>query len=257
VKLPEGFVAGSVGIGRGELVLTGGLPFVWETVQAQSGIDGVPGARTEAFTVMGLRPAAFRVDPPHAEPLALPELPRRLFAVTTQVAETSEGALVVLLEHSDDLTESWYAAGVDVLEQTASGWAVRTAGRDLGESGPNHLAVQGNEVVVALKTSEGVTFVRPGRTARAAGPPGISRVLGFVGGEAALTLLAADRAGAVRKWSRVNGSWAGGSAVHLAADDVVGALPVSGARGQSILLGQRETLLVDESSALGGPQAGR
>jgi hypothetical protein len=269
VNVPAGFVVGSLGVAAGRLILTGGTPFVWDAFQADDDIAGVvrdempdvplgiPTSGTRRIEVTGLRPVAFHVDPPDAQPLSLPEMPRRLFAMATEVDETDRGALVLMVEHSDQLTESWYADAVDVLEERARGWKVHATGRALGESGPNHLAVIGDEVVVLLKTSRGVTVVRPGRRVKAqAFPPG-GRVLHAFSGEGGLTVLAADRAGGSRMWSEAADGWTDRGPVALDGDEVVAAVKVAGTTGQSVLLGRVAARLVDESSAFAGQQGGR
>jgi hypothetical protein len=249
VNVPAGFVVGSLGVAAGRMILTGGTPFVWDAFQADD--------ETRRIQVTGLRPVAFHVDPPDAQPLSLPEMPRRLFAIATEVDETDRGALVLMVEHSDQLTESWYADAVDVLEERARGWKVQATGRALGESGPNHLAVIGDEVVVLLKTSRGVTVVRPGRRVKAqAFPPG-GRVLHAFSGEGGLTVLAADRAGGSRMWSEAADGWTDRGPVALDGDEVVAAVKVAGTRGHSVLLGRVAARLVDESSAFAGQQGGR
>lgn len=268
VDVPPGFVVGSLGVAAGRMILTGGTPFVWDAFQADDDIAavvrdempdvprGVPTSGTRRIEVTGLRPVAFRVDPPDAQMLALPEMPRRLFAIATEVGETDRGALVLMVEHSDQLTESWYADAVDVLEERAGAWKVQAVGRGLGESGPNHLVAGGDDVVVLLKTARGVTIVRPGR-ARTQALPFRGRVLQAFSGEGGLTVLAADRAGGARMWSEAAGGWTDRGSVALDGDEVVGVVKVAGTRGQSVLLGRAAARLVDESSAFSGQQGGR
>jgi hypothetical protein len=269
VDVPEDFVVGSLGVSAGRLILTGGLPFVWDAFEANDDVDGIvaesmddfpediPTSGTRRIERFGLRPAAFRVDPPYAEALSLPEMPRRLFAIATEAVETDGGAWLLMVEHSDDLPESWYAAAVDVLEQRGGGWTVQAAGRNLGESGPNHLAVVGDEAVVLLKTSRGTSLVRPGRSARVQAPPPESRILCVLPGEAGFTVLTRDGAGGARMWSPADGAWSDRGSIRLDGDEVVAAVRVAGARGQSVLLGRQAARLVDEASGFAGRPEGR
>jgi hypothetical protein len=249
VDVPSDFVVGSLGVAAGRMILTGGTPFVWSSFAADGG--------TRSIEVTGVRPVAFHVDPPSAAPLSLPDMPRRLFAVATQLEETDGGALVLMVEHSDQLTETWYADGVDVLQQRSGGWTVEAAGRGLGESGPNHLTVVGDDAVVLLKTSRGTTVVHPGRVSKAQAPAQLGRVLQVFPGEAGLDVLAADRAGGARMWSQAEGGWTDRGPVSLEGDEVVAAVKVAGTRGQSVLLGRVAARLVDESAGIAGQPGGR
>jgi hypothetical protein len=249
LDVPADFVFGSLGVTAGRMILTGATPFVWSSFAADGG--------TRRIEVTGVTPAAFHVDPPSAAPLSLPNMPRRLFAVATQVEETDGGALVLMVEHSDQLTESWYADGVDVLQQRSGGWTVEAAGRGLGESGPNHLTVVGNDALVLLKTSRGATIVQPGSVSKAQVPSQLGRVLQVFPGEAGLNVLAADRAGGARMWSQAEGGWTDRGPVRIEGDEVVAAVKVAGTKGQSVLLGRVAARLVDDSAALVGQSGGR
>jgi hypothetical protein len=269
LALPAGFIFGSLGVGGGRLVLTGGLPFVWDSYEVDDEIDGavkdamedfpphVPTAGRRRIDVPGVRPVAYALDLPYARPLALPELPRRVFGVATAVAQTGAGALALLVEHSGELTESWYASAVDLLTEQRGRWSVRAAGRDLGESGPNHLAADGADLVAALRTADGTSFVWPGRerTPRVAVPPGAGRVLGVVSGASGAGLLTAERGGA-RWWSLSGGALQSRAPLSLEADEIVGALAGSGATGQSVLLGRKSAMIVEEAAVLAGRHAG-
>lgn len=268
VDLPEGFVFGSLGVSRGRLILTGGLPFVFDSFEVDDEIDGavkdamedfpphVPLSGRRRIDVPGVRPAAYVLELPYARPLALPDLPRRVFGVATAVAETGAGALSLLVEHSGELTESWYASAVDVLTEQRGRFSVRAAGRDLGESGPNHLAADGADLVVALRTAAGTSFVWPGRAgAPRASAPSDSRVLGVLSGASGAAFLTAERGGA-RWWSLSGGALQARAPLSLPNDEIVGALGVSGARGQSVLLGRKSTLIVEEASVLAGRSLG-
>jgi hypothetical protein len=267
--VPGDFVFGSLGLAQGRLVLTGGLPFRWESytvddemtsdvaalVDLETWPAGVPRSGTRTIEVMGVRPAAFFVDPPYAEAVALPATPKQAFGVAGSVAETRNG-LAMLIEHCDGHNESFYAAAVDVIEEELGRWTVRPAGRDLGESGPNHLAVTGADVVVALTTSQGASLVWPGRAL--AQPMGEGRVLSVLPDDGALVVVTADGSGAGRASSlTAAGTWRASGELRLEGDEVVGAVPVAGARGQAILVGRRTARLVDVSSVLTGRAEGR
>jgi hypothetical protein len=269
--IPEDFVFGSLGLAHGRLVLTGGLPFPWASYEVDDEMSGdvlaaidletfpadVPRSGTRTIEVTGTRPAAFFLNPPYAEALAMPAMPDRAFGVAGSVAETRNG-LALLIEHCDGRNESFYAAAVDVIEEQFGSWNVRPAGRDLGESGPNHLAAAGADLVVALTTSEGVSFVWPARSLAQPAPTGVSRVLGVFPGDGRLAVIGTDGSGVARTWSLSDGTnWTPSDAVQLDGDEVVLAVPVAGVRGQSILVGHRTARLVDVSSVLTGRARGR
>jgi hypothetical protein len=267
--VPASFVFASLGLAHGRLVLTGGLPFRWNSypvddemtsdVAAAVDLDtwpaDVPRTGTRTIEVTGVRPAAFFVDPPYAQALDLPALPARAFGVAGAVAETRNG-LAMLIEHCDGHDESFYAAAVDVIEEQLGRWTLRPAGRDLGESGPNHLAAAGADMVVALTTSQGASFVWPGRTL--AQPPGAGRVLSVLPGDGGLVVVTADGSGAGRTWSLTEaGTWTAAGELRLDADEVVAAVPVAGARGQAIVVGRRTARLADDAPALTSRVEGR
>lgn len=268
LDLPKGFVASSLGVFGGRMVLTGGRPFVWTAFDADDEADplvlesmsdfpeDLPKTGRRRIPVMGMIPAMFSVDPPEVTPVVLPELPRRLFAVSTEVAEGDAGTLMVMIEHSDELTESWYAEAVDVLERRGNEWTSRSAGRKLGESGPNRLAAIGDDAVVALKTSKGVTFIRPRTSAKVEWSAQGGRVLGVVRGAEGLHVLTAD-GGGVRMWGADGGRWADRGTLRLEGDEVVSVVRVAGTLGQTLLLGRRSARLVDESAARVAPKGGR
>lgn len=269
VAVPEGFIFGSLGVSRGRLVLTGGLPFVWDSYDVDDEMDGavkdamedfpphVPTSGRRRIDVPGVRPAAYVLELPYARSLALPELPRRVFGVATSVAETRSGALSLLVEHSGELTESWYGAAVDVLAERRGGWTIHAAGRDLGESGPNYLAADGAGLVVALRSAGGTSFVWPERagTPRVAVPADSGRVLGVVSGATGAAFVTAER-GVARWWSVSGGALAPRAPLSLAGDEIVGAVGVAGAPGQSVLLGRAAAVIVEEASVLAGRHAG-
>ena len=208
LSVPEDFVFGSLGLAHDRLVLTGGLPFPWDRFEVDdemasdvlAAIDletfpaDVPRSGTRTIEVIGTRPAAYVLDPPYAEALAMPAMPNRAFGVAGSVAETRNG-LAMLIEHCNGRNESFYAAAVDVLEEQLGSWSVRPAGRDLGESGPNHLAAAGGDIVVALTTSQGVSFVWPARALAQPAPAGLSRVLGVLPGDGRLAVIGTDGSG--------------------------------------------------------------
>ena len=258
VDLPKHFSASSLGVARSRLVLGGGVPFLWESYEVDDTLEedlravlkhyppDVPTSGTRLVEVIGVRPAAFTIEAPSAHPLPLPETPRRLFGTVGAVAETEIGALVVLIEHSGELTESWYAAAVDVLEERHGEWTVSASAADLGESGPNFLAVAGDDFVVGLNTVSGPSLL--GRAGVFAVPSLAGRILGVAAGADGFRVLAADARGRVRSFP-LDAAAGGGTAsasIRLPGDEIVGAVPVAGTRGQNILLGRRSALLVKE-----------
>jgi hypothetical protein len=246
LELPEGFWFGSLGVSRGALVLTGGLPFLWDQFQ-MTDEEGAP----QTVDVEGLRPAAFQLDPPVARPMALPPQPKRRHAMATKLAETSSGAMALLIEHCGRFDEARYASAVDVLEERGGLWSLRATADDLGESRGNHLAAQGEDVLVVLNAQDGVRVLGTGASARLQGARAPGRVLGLISGEAGIAAISQEEGGA-RLRSVADGTWTDRGALPLQEDRVVRAVTVGGTKGQSILLGLRSAVLVDESSALRG-----
>ena len=109
--------------------------------------------QADPIDVFGVGPAAFFLDPALVERIALPDMSAEVFATVGEVAETSSGNLVVMIEHSGGEPESRYAAAVDVFEEVPGGWTIRASARDLGESGPNHLVVNGDAIGAELNVS--------------------------------------------------------------------------------------------------------
>jgi hypothetical protein len=200
-QMPAEFEAGSLDVARNRLVLGGGLPFLWRRYQVEDEV--------EPISVFGVAPAAFFLSPGFVEPIALPDTSAEVFATVGDVAETSSGTLVVMIEHSGGEPESQYAAAVDVFEEVPGGWTIRASARDLGESGPNHLIVDGDAIGVELNTSRGVEVVGSAASAQ----------------RAARSPLAAD---------------------VLGDDQVMSVVPVAGAKGQSVVIGARSARLVEE-----------
>ena len=200
-QVPAEFEASSLGVARNRLVLSGGLPFVWRSYQAEDEVDPID--------VFGVGPAAFFLSPGFVEPIALPDTSAEAFATVGEVAETSSGTLVVMIEHSGGEPESRYAAAVDVFEEVPGGWAIRASARDLGESGPNHLVVDGNAVGVELNTARGIQMAGAAASAR----------------PSARNALPSD---------------------ILGDDQIVNLVPVAGAKGQSVAIGTRSARLVEE-----------
>ena len=200
-QVPAEFEASSLDVARNRLVLGGGRPFLWRSYRVDDEV--------EPISVFGVAPAAFFLSRGFVEPIALPDTSAEVFATVGDVAETSRGTLVVMIEHSGGEPESQYAAAVDVFEEVPGGWTIRASARDLGESGPNHLVVDGDAVGVELNTSRGVEVVGVAASAR----PG------------ARSPLAAD---------------------ILGDDQVMSVVPVAGAKGQSVVIGTRSARLVEE-----------
>lgn len=198
--LPAEFEATSLGVVRDRLVMSGGTSVEWRSYQVDD--------RVEPIQVFGVQPTAFLVHPTFAEPIALPDLSSEVFATASEVSETSSGTLVILIEHSGGEPESHYANGVDVFEEAPGGWVLRASARDLGESGPNHLVVNGESVGAELSTWRGNAFV-------GAGAP-VAR---------GMSALSSD---------------------VLGGDAIVSVVPVAGAKGQFIVIGAQSARLVEE-----------
>lgn len=197
VQVPPGFQPSVLGVARNRLVLGGGFPFLWRSYTIEDQIAPI--------LDFGVGPAAFFVDSGIAEAIALPDMSGEAFAIAGGVAETSVGTLVVMIEHSGGEPESRYAAAVDVFEEVPGGWSVRASARELGESGPNYLVVDGSAIGVELKTSRGAAFIGDGISAFTA----TARSPEVLGG-----------------------------------DPVVSIVPVAGAPGQAIVIGTSSARLV-------------
>lgn len=200
-QVPAGLQPTSLGVARNRLALGGGLPFLWRSYVVDD--------RLEPIHVFGIRPAAFFVDSGVAEPIALPDMQVEAFATVGGIAETHIGNLVVMIEHSGGEPESRYAAAVDVFEEAGVGWSIRASARDLGESGPNHLVVDGDAVSVEVNTSRGTQFIGAGTPAL----PSAARAL---------------------------------SPDVLGDDEVVSIVPVAGVKRQAVVIGKRSARLVEE-----------
>jgi len=268
LNLPQGFVFSSLGIARGRLVLTGGLPFIIESFEVDDEMSadvraamdivpaGMPTSGRRRIDVPGVKPAVLLVDLPHVESLALPSAPKRSFAVATSVAETASGGLVVVIEHSDGVNESYYASAADLIEQSLDGsWTTRALAKSLGESGPNHLAVNGDAVLLAFNTSEGARLISPNAelASIAQDPPQLSRVLGLIPSDAGFSVLTANGSGGVNRLSASSSTsaWSDIGSLGLQEDTIVGSVPVAGALGQTILLGRKSARLIDNATASG------
>lgn len=271
LNLPEDFVFGSLGIVRGQLALSGGLPFIRESLdvddemndEVRAAMDYIPeelpSSGRRRVDVMGVGPSVFMLNPPFTQSLQLPKMPERSFAVATNITETASGSLIILIEHSENLNESYYAAAVDLLENQAGEWSVWTAGRELGESGPNHVGINGDDIVVGLNTSQGARLIsrKRGLLSGSEAPSQTTRILALVPGDDGSSVLAKDD-GSTRRWSPspLGQSWFDSGQVQINGDEIVGAVAVAGARGQVVLLGRRSALLTDISSSLVGRTKG-
>lgn len=262
LDLPEGFVFGSLGVARGGLIVSGGMPFVLETMEVDYELtedvraamdnnipDGIPTSGKQRVEIMGLQPSVFMVNRPYTESLLLPEIPKRSFAVATAVAETASSGMALLIEHSDGINESYYASAVDVVEENGSGWKVWNAGRNLGESGPNYLAAGGESLVAGMNTMEGSYLVGSEQGPSATGFTS-NRILALISGYKGAAALMKDQSGR-KVWSSVSseGHLTAGSAAEMDDDEIVGAAAVAGVKGQVILLGRRSAVLVENIPA--------
>lgn len=269
LDLPEGFVFGSMGTARGGLILSGGLPFVLETLEVDYELtedvraamdnnipEGIPTSGRQRVEITGVQPAAFMVNRPNTERLLLPEMPKRSFAVATAVAETAKGGMALLIEHSDGVNESFYASAVDVIEENGTSWNTWNAGRNLGESGPNYLAADGEALAAGINTAEGSYIVNSKQTTQF-NPGTQNRIVSLISGHTGLTALTKDQTGQ-SVWSSVSqeGRLTAGAVAELPDDEIVGAVAVSGGKGQVILLGRRSTVLVENIPAFVGRAKG-
>jgi hypothetical protein len=268
LNLPEGFVFSSLGLARGRLALAGGVPFILESfevddemsAEVRAAMDfvpaGLPMGGRRRIDVTGVKPAVLFVDASSVEPLTLPETAKHSYAVATSVVETASGRLLVLIEHSDGVNESYYASAADLIEQTLEGqWTSRSIAKSLGESGPNHLAVNGDAMLMAFNTTEGAKLVSPegALTSIAAEAPDMNRVLALIPSDSGFSVLTANTAGGVNRLSagRAASAWSDAGAVGLREDIVVGTVPIAGAPGQTILLGRKFARLIDNALASG------
>lgn len=266
--LPEGFVFSSLGVFHDRLLLCGGQPFVIETLEidcdladsVRSAMDnhipeGVITRGKQSVDIMGLHPAVFIADLPYLKPLELPKMPARSFAVVTAATETIKGGLALLIEHSDGVNQSYYAAGVDVIEEYAGVWNFWNAGRDLGESGPNYLALDGDQIVVGLNTSQGAMLFRPKQALTSAVVP--RKILALTSHAHGISALSKEHDGST-SWSSIAGdnSLTGGISARLTSDEIVGAVTIAGGEGQAIMLGRKSSLLVDKGLALSSHDTG-
>jgi hypothetical protein len=199
VQVPREFEPHVLGVARHRLVVAGGVPFVWRSYTVDD--------QTEPILDLGVGPSAFFVDSGVAEPIPLPDVSGEAFAIAGGVGETITGTLVVMIEHSGGEPESRYAAAVDVFEEVPGGWSVRASARGLGESGPNHLVVDGTAIGVELTTARGAEFI----------------------GERTSAFTASARQPDV-----------------LGGEPVVNVVPVAGAPGQAIVIGTGSARLVEE-----------
>lgn len=256
--LPEGFVFGSMGVARGGLVVTGGLPFVLETIEVDYELtedvraamdnsvpEGIPTSGRDRVEIMGVRPAVFMVNRPYAEQLLLPEMPKRSFAIATAITDSGKGGMAVLIEHSDGVNESRYASAVDIIEETGGDWKTFAAGRDLGESGPNYLAADGQRLTAGVNTAKGSFLIRPTEDSlRPAVTDSADRILSLVPGYAGVTALTKDDSGR-KSWSSVTsaGQLNRGSEVKIGSDEIVGAAVVAGTKDEVVLLGRGSSVI--------------
>jgi hypothetical protein len=264
LDLPAGFVFGSFGVARGGLAVSGGVPFVLETLDVDyemtedvraamdnSVPEGIPTNGRQQVEITGVQPAVFIVNRGYAERLQLPDMPRRSFAVATAIARGPNGGTAVLIEHSDGVNESYYASAVDVIEESGRDWKVLNAARELGESGPNFLAADGEGLLAAINADGGSSLVRPGTgAARTTVAAGSDRIMALVPGHGGITALTKDVTGR-KYWSSLStaGRLARLDEAKIENDEIVGATSVSGATGQVVLLGRRSAVLVENSPA--------
>ncbi len=258
--LPEGFVFGSLGVARGGLVVTGGLPFVVETIEVDYELtedvrqamdnsipEGIPTTGRKQVDIMGVEPVVFMVGRGIAERVQLPEMPKRSFAVATAITESRNGGMAVMIEHSDGMNESFYASAIDVIEEAGRDWNIFSTARELGESGPNYLAADESGLIAGINSAEGSLLVRPSDgLARPGATTASERILALVPGYGGVTALTGDNTGK-RFWSSVDsaGRLAWGVEATITKDDIVGAAAVSGTKGQVVMLGRRSALLVE------------
>lgn len=88
--LPAEFEPTALGVVRAQLVMGGGTSVAARSYETDD--------RLEPIEEFGVRPAAFLVHPTFAESIALPDLSGEIFATVSEMSETSNGNLVLLIE---------------------------------------------------------------------------------------------------------------------------------------------------------------
>jgi len=268
LNMPADFIFGSLGVARGGLIVTGGLPFVLDrmevdyelTEDVRAAMDndvpaGIPTSGRQTVEIMGVEPAVFTVNGSSLTRMPLPNMPRRSFAVATASAETG-GGVALLIEHSDGVNESSYASAIDLIQERGGRWSTMDFGKNLGESGPNFLAARGEELIAGINTAESSFLINSGDSRRET-IGGSGRILSLVEGDVNTTALLKEPSGR-KVWSPINseGQLTGGSPAVLENDDIVGVTAIAGSDGQAILLGRRRTQLIEHisltSKAAGG-----
>lgn len=262
LDMPSGFVFGSLGVARGGLIVTGGLPFVLERMEVDYELtedvraamdndipEGIPTSGRRTVEIMGVEPAVFTINGSSLTRMPLPNMPRRSFAVATASAETG-GGVALLIEHSDGVNESSYAAAIDLIQERGGTWTTVDFGKELGESGPNFLAANGEALIGGVNTENGSFLVNS--TQGSVNKEPVSRILSLVEGNVNTTALLKEPSGR-KVWSPINsdGQLTGGSPAVLENDDIVGVAAIAGSDGQAILLGRRRTQLIEHISAGG------
>ncbi len=270
LDMPTGFIFGSLGVARGGLIVTGGLPFVLDrmevdyelTEDVRAAMDndvpaGIPTSGRQTVEMMGVEPAVFTINGSTLTRMPLPNMPKRSFAVATASAETGSG-VALLIEHSDGVNESSYASAIDLIHERGGSWSTLGLGKDLGESGPNFLVASGEDLIAGINTENGSFLVNSARDSVRKEPvSGSGRILSLVEGNVNPTALLKEPSGR-KLWSPIDaeGQLTGGSPAVLENDDIVGIASVVGSDGQAILLGRRRSQLIEHitlsSKAAGG-----
>ncbi len=271
IDLPEGFVFASLGVVNDQLILCGSLPFLLESYEVDYEMSddvralmsdippGLPTSGKGRIDVTGLEPAVFIVNPPYTEILSLPAMPKRSFAIATAVTETENGGFAVMIEHSDGVNESRYASAVDVLEEQRGQWVRWSAGKNLGESGPNYLTISGDEIAVGINTMyQSSRLVKPKQELSSETLSNIAanRILSLVSCEGGFAALTKDGSNARVWFSTLEGRWADGGTKHINRDEIVDAVTVGGTKGQVILIGRHAARLINMNTTVLGRKSG-
>ena len=262
VDVPEDLLWGQVGVVDDRLVLVGGRPFVWEESEAdyeqsahvrasmETMPEWVPTTGKHPVTVWGVEPAAYALDPPRGEPIELPDRRRGLLGFAAAVTETPDRGMAVLVLHAEGRSEGLYASGVEVWESVRGRWAAAHVAGDLGETDePYSLVTDGSARTVAVNDGTGRASVhaRRDRWESVPSPEAGSVSAVVVDHNDTMVMYASTPGRPLRRWSLSDGGdWADEGEVSLRHEPALAAVPVQGARAETVLIGPRNAWLVSE-----------